>query len=438
MRFRSFRRVRVLAVSLTTATAATTMFAVGMAGTASAASGNGCPSTKTAASLKTASNVAASFSTTGTTTTYKFSSLTDENPAGGVPGLMKYCVYPTAASQPATTTVAATGFNGAAWNEGTGSNNFGFVRPGGDKSNIPLDGKTTTMGTATWSTVPTDQAIVLHINDPTVCTNLYGGTAATCFVKPLTGPICDHGDTNVAYNAMPFDVVDCYTAALGFEAQSTAEFGDEVTLGSGAGTFQQVSLKVLFASYGCSVSGHWYSGDCVSGSNTTFPVDITANIYDPGNLTTPIATVTNQSQPIPFRPSADNVNCTGADAGKWFNTAAGRCQNSIGTVVTFNFPAPVTLPSEVVWTVAFNTTHIGYNPIGQNTTCFTSPGGCGYDSLNVGTTSFTNAPYAGTDVSEAQAFQSVNPCYLCTPPGPLQAVTDFTGFRPLGEIITTP
>src|SRR5438128_1167687 len=82
--------------------------------------------------------------------------------------------------------------------------------PGGNKTNIPLDGKTTTMGTATWSSLPSSQKIILHIADPTVCASLYGsGTSSTCFVKPSTGPICDQGDSTVAYNAMPFDVVNC-------------------------------------------------------------------------------------------------------------------------------------------------------------------------------------------------------------------------------------
>jgi hypothetical protein len=40
--------------------------------------------------------------------------------------------------------------------------------------------------------------------------------------------------------------------------------------------------------------------------------------------------------------------------------------------------------SNVVVSLAYNTTHYGYHPYGELTACFTSPGGCGYDSLNVG------------------------------------------------------
>ena len=65
-------------------------------------------------------------------TTYRFFS-SNENPTGGVPGLMKYCVYPT----PSSTTlpaihVDARGFNNALWVGVKGTKNFGFVRPGGN------------------------------------------------------------------------------------------------------------------------------------------------------------------------------------------------------------------------------------------------------------------------------------------------------------------
>jgi hypothetical protein len=237
------RMKRSIMAALVAVTAFSTLFVVtGAAGPAGAATGTGCPGSKVLGSIPTASNVAAGFSNSGTTSTYTFSSLTDENPVGGVPGLVKYCVYPTPKTPPSNITVTAEGANGADWVSAKSSNNFAFARPGGNKTNIPLDGTTTAMGTATWSVLPTNQKIILHIADPTVCANLYGsGASATCFVKPSTGPICNLGDTTVAYNAMPFDVVNCLNPAIGFEAQSASEFGDEVGL---AGTARKlVSLE---------------------------------------------------------------------------------------------------------------------------------------------------------------------------------------------------
>ncbi len=427
MGFRTFRRASALAVSLSTITASTAVAAIVVlsAGTASAASSS-CPNANSIGNRLTADNVGVIVSASGNTLTYTLDSFKNESPVGGVPGLIKLCVYPS--TQPSNGTASYD-----SWAFINGSSSFTFERPGGDPTNIPLDGSNHQVGTATWSNTPPSEQIILHINDPAECASLYGSSSSgTCFVKPHPGPVCNAGDTAVAYNAMPFKVVDCYTAAQAFEAQSQNEFGDEVTLASGSGT-TLVSLKVMFASYGCSVSGHWNTGDCVTTPGATFTVPITAHIYDPGNLSTPLATVT-VNQTIPYRPSADNVNCTGTNAGKWFNIAAGRCQYSIGTVLTFNFPTVITHPATVVWTVAFDTTHYGPSPIGESATCFSSAPGCPYDSLNVGTTSFPGAPYAGTDVSEDQAVQSTGQPYSSHP---IQLVPGFTGFRPLGEIITS-
>ncbi|MFF4579965.1 hypothetical protein ACFY15_16445 [Streptomyces sp. NPDC001373] len=204
-------------------------------------------------------------------------------------------------------------------------------------------------------------------------------------------------------------------------------------------------LRVLFQSYGCSVSGHWNTGDCVTNPGATFTHPITANIYAvntssgtpaPGAL---LATVT-QTQTIAYRPSADPANCTGTDAGKFLNTNTGLCANSIGQLLTFSFPVGTTLPSQVIWTVAFNTTHYGNPPIGENTACFASNPGCGYDSLNVGAFSFPGAPYQGTDIDPSGAFlDSVVPSSYCDGgsggTGVLRLDTPcWAGYRPLGEI----
>ena len=462
MGLRAFRRIRVLAVSLTTVTATTTLFAIaGAAGPASAASSNACPASKTLASLPTASNVAASFTNSGSTTTYTFSSLTNENPVGGVPGLMKYCVYTT--PQPQGITTSVTGANSAAWVIARGTNNFGFVRPGGDKTNIPLDGKTTAMGSADWgagATAPATQTIILHINDPTVCASLYGsGTSATCFVKPSTGPICDQGDTTVAYNAMPFDVENCLNPGVAFEANGWNEFGDSVTL-SGTGRTLK-SLIVDFQSFAC-VTGTWdnQGGNNLCGGGTTpgvspgtFTWPITANIYAAGTnglpTGSPLATTGPVNEQIPFRPNADSANCSSTPE-KWFNPLApggGACQNSIATKLTFDFSGQnVTLPADgkVVWTVAFNTSTSGYSPQGAQTPPCTLPAATATttvcplnpaDSLNVGDKTYTTPPYAGTSLFDTNGGFAVGS--KGQPPSALGFfIPDDTG-RPLGEIITT-
>jgi hypothetical protein len=445
--YRSARRARVNALSALTLAVATTLSAlVGLAAMATSSSAapktsGPCPNGTAISGFKEDANLGASFENSGSTTTYSFSVLAAESSIGGVPGLVKYCVYATPSGKPTAVPVNPNleGADGSAWKSSAGTNNFAFMRPGGNRTNISLSlAETYAMGTATWSTLPTDQTILLHIADAGVCGALYPGTSAsTCYVFPSTGPVCNDGTDNVAYNAMPFDVEDCGVPALGFEAQSTSEFGDRVAL---AGTSRTLdSLEVAFGSYACSVSGHWNTGDCVTVPGAVFTHPVTANIYavntsDPtlpgALLATTTATVT-----LPYRPSADAA-CTGTDVGKWFNAAAGFCQNSIIETLTFDswdFQAGFsgTLPDDVIWTVAFNTSHAGYSPLGD---CAAGPNpGCPYDSLNVGAKSFGNAPYAGTDTAEDVAFWS-----YAGNGNTLQVEVGWTGNRPLGRIVTTP
>ena len=185
--------------------------------------------------------------------------------------------------------------------------------------------------------------------------------------------------------------------SVGFEATSASEFGDRVKFAVGSGG-RVKSVTVVMSSWGCE-SGHWYSGDCLTTSGATFSHPITLKLYADGapNPGLSLATTT-QTFAIPYRPSADPLNCTGANAGKWYNAAELTCYNGFATEVTFVLPgAGVAVPSDtVVWGVAYNTTHYGSAPIGESAACYTASGGCGYDSLNVGLN--TSPPLVGTDV----------------------------------------
>jgi hypothetical protein len=355
--------------------------------------------------------------------------------------LVKYCVYTDVV--PSALDATAQGADGSAWTESRLARTFSFSRPGGEPTNLALDGTKQEVGDATFPTEPTKNDIVLHISDQAQCAALYGGTSLTCFVLPgeEPGPVCDAGtgNTNAAYNAIPTDVEHCSPPSLGFEANQVAEFGDRVTLDTTGGT-QLVSMTVDFQSYGCSVSGHWNTGDCVTDAGNTFtiPGGITANIYDPNNLSTPIASATINPN-IPFRPTVDvlDTDCPNPPGSNPVNSrfkdpVSGQCVYSLSVPLTFTFPTGTTFTNgqEVVWTVEFNTTHYGYSPIGEAESCFISGPGCGYDSLNVGAKSYVGAPYAGTDVNEDVAYLSTG--------GSLATDTGWTGFRPLGQIVTGP
>src|SRR5437764_5961127 len=153
---------------------------------------SGCKNSNAINTVLTASNVGASFTASGNVATYSFQSFTNENPLGGVPGLIEYCVYTS--PLPNSTTAVAIGANATAFVSSTDASKgeFAFQRNGGDPANLPFDGTTHTVGTATFNTgVPTLQTIVLHINDAAECKRVYGVGSTnvvsdTCFVLPGT------------------------------------------------------------------------------------------------------------------------------------------------------------------------------------------------------------------------------------------------------------
>lgn len=189
----------------------------------------------------------------------------------------------------------------------------------------------------------------------------------------------------VVYDGIPESQPPAYVS-LGFAATSTTELGDYVLL---AGDNRVVSsVTVGFTSWACETGG-WNTNDCATTDGATFNHPITVTLYeaslvagDPvaGDV---IATVT-QTQAIPYRPSADLVNCVG---GRWFDVESGSCFNGFAADLTFDFSSagPIT-GNDLIVGVAFNTQNYGETPTGV-------PGP--YDSLNVSLAD--DAPTVGTD-----------------------------------------
>jgi hypothetical protein len=431
-------------------------------------SGN-CPKST---NLATANNVGASFENDEATktTTYKFESFINEHPVGGVPGLIKYCVFPTPTTATTTKiTPLAHGDNGALWtfSNKKGSGNFSFTRPGGNASNIGLDGTDEVMGTATWASLPTGQTIVLHINDEAECHELYGPeTSVTCFVLPgkRPGPRCGAGDETVAFNNYPFDIIQACPPATAFGVQAnhgTLEYGNGVLLAAAEGE-QITKLTVPFYSFACGTSGHWNTGatePCVTSPGAEF--EIPANPLDPtdpaeeGGVLARLYEVKNGDEvgeplgearytgEFPYRPSADSVKCTGTDVGKWFNAEREppRCQNFYGALIPFDFSgvptAVVPVGKQVIWTVSFNTESSGYAPFGAPTEGCPEAAGCGYDSLNIGADShrYVGAPYAGADMDVPTLYYKNAGGSSWPEP---QSSPEDPGEAPLAQITTAP
>lgn len=227
--------------------------------------------------------------------------------------------------------------------------------------------------------------------------------------------------------------------SLGYEATSTSEFGDLVRLEYVGRKLGKVT--VVMSSWGCE-SGAW-TGSCLTTPGATFDHPLTLNVYavsggQPGAL---LASKT-ETFSIPYRPSADPVNCPLAPT-KWFNVGDSTCNNGFAVNVEWDFSSQgIVLPQDVIWTVAYDTTHHGANPIGTGAACYSGPGGCGYDSLNVGAESFPGSPFAGTDLDpDGAVLDSTWAGAYCDGgaggTGTLRADTSagcWTDYRPLARI----
>jgi len=216
-------------------------------------------------------------------------------------------------------------------------------------------------------------------------------------IAAIAIPLGAHASGTAIYNNIP-NTIPGNVPSVSFEATGTSEFGGQVSFAGTARTSPVVT--VLMSSWGC-VSGHWTSGDCLTTPGTTFSEPITLNVYNVGAGNTPGSLVTTVTQTfnIPFRPSADNTNCTGTQVGEWFNGTS--CFNGLATPISFDLTG-VTLPNNAILSVAYNTSDYGYAPIGRSTACSATAAGCGYDSLNVGT---EGAATVGTQPVPDSAYQ---------------------------------
>ena len=131
------------------------------------------------------------------------------------------------------------------------------------------------------------------------------------------------------------------------------------------------------------------SGNVCSSPNAALRgnVPITLNIYGesvpgPGGTEVPGALIKSVTQTfaIPYRPSTNLNKCP---SGGWFKQ--GFCYSGKAFTIAFKLkPFKINLPETAVISIAYNTTHYGYNPIGESAPCYGTSGGCFYDSLNVG------------------------------------------------------
>jgi hypothetical protein len=174
----------------------------------------------------------------------------------------------------------------------------------------------------------------------------------------------------------------------GFECCQVREFGDGIVFPTGTGG-TLTNVTVIMSSWACT-SGNWTAIPtiCVTQpKGAKFAQPITMNIYtvDDTNPAQPkagplLGTVT-QTFDIPYRPSSDAMHCQ--DAEHWYDPKDGKCYHGLAVPITFDFTKKhISLPSQIVVGIAFNTTTAGPAPIGPRP-CNATSQGCPYDSLNV-------------------------------------------------------
>ncbi len=174
--------------------------------------------------------------------------------------------------------------------------------------------------------------------------------------------------------------------SLAYEATQATEIGNQVHFAPGTSRTLS-SVTITMDSWGCGTSGSWSGGNCVTTPGATFAQPITLNLYqaNPDNSVGSLISSVTQTVNLKYRPSSDIVNCTGANAGKWFDGTT--CYNGIATDATINL-GDITVPDKVVYGVEIRTSNYGDpaigGPLGSSNPCNAASTGCPYDALNVG------------------------------------------------------
>ncbi len=230
---------------------------------------------------------------------------------------------------------------------------------------------------------------------PATTAKLAASFVAVCAALALVAGAA--GAATVVYSNMPKPKPG-NVQSLAFQATSAAEFGGQIEF---AGSVTNPKVSVDLSSWACQ-SGGATDGTCMSAPGSTYEVPITLNVYSVGagdSVGSKLVTLT-QTFAIPYRPSADNVNCAGN--GGWFKKKT--CFHGLLNKISFSklgtAKAPLTLPSKVIVSIAFNTFTHGYEPTGID-----GP----YDSLNFALTEPVNegeavAPSVGSNPVAADTY----------------------------------
>ena len=235
--------------------------------------------------------------------------------------------------------------------------------------------------------------------------SLFGGVNAALAATPSATTVYD-----ATTSPLPPNI-----ASVGFQATSTSEFGDYVHLAGTNRVLNTVTVTMSdWALYSDYASDTRYSGDSVAWTHPV-TVNIYRNSLDANGAPDTLLATKTEDVTIPWRPVADPT-CPGGTAWK---AVDGTCYNGKAFNAAFDLSSlDVTLPTDIIVGIAFNTQSYGATPIGA-----VGP----YNSLNVGVET-GKTPTVGTDDNADNVFWDTT--YLAYTAGFRQD----TGWAPNGTV----
>jgi hypothetical protein len=232
----------------------------------------------------------------------------------------------------------------------------------------------------------------------------------------------------VVYDSTPA-VIPANLASQPYQAQATREFGDHVQLAGSARLLTTVTMTMSNWAYqSIYLSDPRYSGANLN--NAGYTQNLTANLYavntsGPVPAAGALLTTLTQATLIPWR-AEPNAACPGI---QWLSAEG--CRNGMAFNVSFDFSAAnITLPNDVIFSMAMNTQSYGANPIGSN-----GP----YNSLNFALTGGTTV---GADANNDAVFWNTSNGFNLSNPANAgvfaQDQGGWVGFTPAFQISAVP
>ncbi|MFZ1085228.1 MAG: PEP-CTERM sorting domain-containing protein [Terracidiphilus sp.] len=233
------------------------------------------------------------------------------------------------------------------------------------------------------------------------------------------------GDDVVLYNNLP-NPLPPNLPSQAYEAQATSEFGGLIQLADGGSTYAQLEATVVLSDQ--SYLANWSSeinGTTITADGFTLPLTLT--LYGVGANDSVGGVIATENLPnafIPWRPDPT------AGCGNGYLASDGLCHSGSLVPIDFSF-TDITLPNQIIFGLAFNTTDYGAGATGVQ-----GP----YDSLNFALAE--TPPSVGSNPLPDTAYvNSTNPDDYGTDTGNIGSFGQGTGWSPYSpavEFSTTP